>query len=224
MSIRVLIADDHPALIRGVRAVLEAAGDMTVAGEAHSPSALLELLRHVECDILVMDYLMTHDDHRGERDGLYLLQAVRRSYPSLPIVILTMLTGIGFAEAVLKLGANAILSKRDPIDALPEMLSLVLDGAFMVRAPMGVSPRDAVGIRRRSARPDGGRALLSKLSVREVEVVRLLTLGHSLQEVALFVNRSAKTISNQKRSAMHKLGLHNDMALARFVLETDGGE
>lgn len=225
MAIRVLIADDHPALIRGVRAVLESAGGITVAGEAHSPGALIELLRDVECDILVMDYLMTHDDHRGERDGLYLLRAVRRSYPALPIVIFTMLTGAGFAETVLKLGANAILCKRDPIDALPKMLGLVLGGDLVVRSPMGATPRDTVAaVRRRSRRLDCEKGPFRKLSMREVEVVRLLTRGHSLQEVALFVNRSAKTISNQKRSAMHKLGLSNDMALARFVLDMEGSE
>lgn len=221
MSIRVLIADDHPALIRGVRAVLEAGG-MTVAGEAHSPDALIELLRHVECDILVMDYLMTHDDHRGERDGLYLLRAVRRSYPALPIVILTMLTGAGFAEVMLNLGANAIMCKRDPIDALPGMLGLVLGGDLLVRSPMGATSRDAgVTAQRPLRKADGASALLNTLSEREVEVLRLLTLGHSLQEVARCVNRSAKTISNQKRSAMHKLGLSNDMALARFFFDMD---
>lgn len=222
MSIRVLIADDHPALIRGVRAVLEAAGGMTVAGEAHSPDALIELLRHVDCDILLMDYLMTYDDQRGERDGLYLLRAVRRRYPALPIVIFTMLTGTRFAEAVLNVGANGILCKRDPIDTLPEMLGLVLGGDLVIRSPMGGAPRDSSAVmRQQSQRSDDVNALSSKLSVREVEVVRLLTSGHSLQEVAHFVNRSAKTISNQKRSAMHKLGLSNDMALARFVWDMD---
>jgi DNA-binding NarL/FixJ family response regulator len=116
------------------------------------------------------------------------------------------------------------MCKRDPIDALPEMLGLVLSGDLTVRSPMGVMSCDvATTALRCNGQSDRATALLGKLSVKEAEVVRLLTLGHSLQEVARYVNRSAKTISNQKRSAMHKLGLSNDMALARFVLQMDLG-
>ena len=220
MAIRVLIADDHPAVIQGVRAVLTATGDITVAGEAHSPAALIRLLQDVECDILLMDYLMTHDDMRGERDGFYLLRAVRRDYPVLPIVIFTMLSGAVLTNAVLGVGANAVLCKRDPIDLLPAMLGLILDGNLLVRSPHSDVPcHSPMPLHWRPPLPETDCARLNTLSSREREVVRLLVSGQSLQEIAFFLKRSAKTISNQKRSAMLKLGLSSDIALARVAFD-----
>lgn len=219
MTLRVVLADDHPALILGMRVVLEAGGDMCVTGEAHTPEALLDTLGRVECDVLVMDYSMPDDEDRGGRDGLPLLRAVRERHPALPIVVFTMLRGTGLTDLVIGAGANGVLCKRDPIERLPGMLSLVAAGHTLVHpvsAPGAAHGRaDGTGGEERWARRWPA---LRRLSPRETEVVRLLVAGRSLREVAACLNRSAKTISNQKRSAMHKLGLRSDIDLARFAI------
>ncbi|MGI4861980.1 MAG: response regulator [Janthinobacterium lividum] len=220
MTMRVVLADDHPALILGMRTVLEANGRTHVTGEAHTPEALLDTLRRVECDVLVMDYSMPDEAERGGRDGVYLLRTVRGRYPTLPIVVFTMLRGAGLVDLVIGAGANGVLCKRDPIEQLPGMLGLVMAGHTLVHPASAQCLRagwsaavgeDAMGSPRRPS--------LRRLSPRETEVVRLLIAGRSLREVAACLNRSAKTISNQKRSAMHKLGLRNDIDLARFAID-----
>ncbi|MCY0389762.1 response regulator transcription factor [Robbsia sp. Bb-Pol-6] len=218
MTMRVVLADDHPALILGMRAVLEADGKTRVTGEAGTPEDLLETLRRVECDVLVMDYSMPDDEERGGRDGLCLLRAVRGGYPTLPIVVFTMLRGAGLVDLVIGAGANGVLCKRDPIERLPGMLRLVAAGHTLVHPVpvkhMRTGRSDTPGERGSPRCPS-----LRRLSPRETEVVRLLVAGRSLREVATCLNRSAKTISHQKRSAMHKLGLRNDIDLARFAID-----
>jgi len=220
MTLRVVLADDHPALILGMRTVLEAGGKVRVTGEAHTPEALLDTLRRVECDVLVMDYSMPDAEERSGRDGLCLLRTVRGRYPTLPIVVFTMLRGAVLVDLVIGAGANGVLCKRDPIEQLPGMLSLVAAGhtlvhpasAHCMRAGRPGAPED-------EPRQSPRRPSLLRLSPREMEVVRLLAAGRTQREVAACLNRSAKTISHQKRSAMHKLGLRNDIDLARFAID-----
>lgn len=224
MPIRVVLADDHPTLLLGVRTVLEATGAMTVAAEARSPDALIETLGRVACDVLVMDYLMPDDERTTQsttesttgRDGLYLLRVVRRTYPALPIVVFTMLKEARLMASVIRLGANAVLCKSEPIDILPKTLRLVMSGHLLMR------PTEATGENvpfSRFPRPSENQCLSSCLSRREAEVIRMLLSGQSLQQVARHFDRSAKTISNQKRSAMQKLGVGNDIELARLAAE-----
>ncbi len=248
MPIRVVLADDHPTLLLGVRTVLEATGAMIVAAEAHSPEALIDALSRITCDILVMDYLMpddacategpariaansatkdeTKDGTKGaadsttesttRRDGLYLLRAVRRTYPRLPIVVFTMLKEARVVDSVIRLGAKAVLCKTDPIDLLPKTLRLVLSGHLLMRPRASHAGNGPIS---RFPRTSENQSFVGRLSRREAAVVRMLLSGQSLQEVARHFERSAKTISNQKRSAMQKLGVSNDIELARLAAE-----
>lgn len=244
MPIRVILADDHPTLLLGIRTVLEATGAMTVVAEARSPEALIGALDRVACDALVMDYLMPSDEctvadaidspiedeteGSGEsarssvangmtgRDGLYLLRLVRRTYPALPIVVFTMLKEARLLAAVIRSGANAVLCKSDPIDMLPKTLRLVMSGHLLMRPQATGAALVPVSC---FSLPSENQCLSGGLSRREAEVLRMLLTGQSLQEVARLLGRSAKTISNQKRSAMQKLGVDNDIALARLATE-----
>ncbi|MGI4984337.1 MAG: response regulator [Janthinobacterium lividum] len=220
MTLRVVLADDHPALILGMRTVLEAGGKTHVTGEAHTPEALLDMLHRVECDVLVMDYSMPDEEERGGRDGLCLLRTVRGRYPTLPIVVFTMLRGAGLVDLMIGAGANGVLCKRDPIEQLPGMLELVAAGHTLVHpAPAHCMRAGRPGAPEDEPRHSPRHPSLRWLSPREIEVIRLLVAGRSLREVAACLNRSAKTISHQKRSAMHKLGLRNDIDLARFAID-----
>src|SRR5688572_6708180 len=87
-SLRIILADDHPIFLIGLRVVLEQNNGAKVIAQASNPDELLEILRRVEADVLVTDFMMPDEHHN---DGLRLLHRIRRDFPELPIIVVTML-------------------------------------------------------------------------------------------------------------------------------------
>lgn len=105
--LRIVLADDHPIFLIGLRAVLERDDRLSIVGEANSPQALGELLQHCACDVLVTDFMMPAEP---QADGLRLIEQLRRHHPALPIVVVTMLNNAGLFHAILALGVMGLLS------------------------------------------------------------------------------------------------------------------
>ncbi|MFL1501235.1 response regulator [Pseudomonas sp. O64] len=205
--LRIVLADDHPIFLIGLRAVLERDERLTIVGEASSPEALAELLRQCACDVLVTDFMMPAAPHA---DGLRLIEQVRRHYPALPIVVVTMLNNAGLFHAILELGVMGLLSKASLADELPQAIRHVRQRrryvAHAIRQALNLGGDDRVHS-------------LDALSPRELEVIRLLAGGLTVGEIAAHLHRSKQTVSAQKVSAMRKLGLNNDAALFIYVQE-----
>lgn len=211
--IRVMVADDEPMVIEGLRSIIGKANRMTLVGVATSPEELFAALGSAYCDILVLDYLVSKDGVLTEPDGLYLLRQLRISHPGMRVILYTDFARPDVEESAALLGADAVLSKHDGVEVLVNTIKLVIDGCVQIRpGPHHAALRGSAESVRRSS--------LTRLSPRETEVVRLLAHGRSLREVAACLERSAKTISNQKRSAMLKLGLRSDIDLLRFALDS----
>ncbi|QLG91546.1 response regulator transcription factor [Pseudomonas yamanorum] len=202
--LRIVLADDHPIFLIGLRAVLERDAQVSIVGEASSPQALTELLQYCTCDVLVTDFMMPAEP---QADGLRLIEQLRRHYPSLPIVVVTMLNNAGLFHSILELGVMGLLSKASLADELPEAIRQVR----LQRCYVAHTIRQALSF----AGEVGPDRLQSQeqLSPRELEVIRLLAAGLTVGEIAANLNRSKQTVSTQKVSAMRKLGLSNDAAL-----------
>ena len=100
MKKRVIVADDHPIIRAGVRMLLEDSTDTEIVAEADSPEALLSTLRATPADLLITDFSMPSDQ---EVDGLALIRRIRRDFPDLPIIVLTMMSsasGTGVRQAM----------------------------------------------------------------------------------------------------------------------------
>ena len=111
MKLRVVLADDHPFVLLGVRAVLAEAGGIEVVGEASSPGALFQMLSALPCDVVVTDLTMPGGPDDAE-DGLLLLRRLRRDWPSLHIVVLTSITNVAILRAVMNAGVTAMLTNE----------------------------------------------------------------------------------------------------------------
>lgn len=209
MTLRVVLADDHPFVLLGARVSLATHADIVVVGEAGGPTALLDLLRATPCDVLVTDLTMPEADG-STADGLCLLNRVRRSWPSMRIVVLTGLTNAAVLRSILAEGVTGILNKIEPMDEL----AVAIRRAACGRAYLGKSILDAIAV-------TGGDAPTSvqqrRLSPREAEVVRLFTAGQSISGIARTLERDVRTVSRQKRDAMVKLGVNNDAGLFIYV-------
>ncbi|NAS94840.1 DNA-binding response regulator [Pseudomonas syringae pv. actinidifoliorum] len=209
--LRVIVADDHPIFLIGLRVVLEQDDLAHVVAEAGNPDALLQALASHACDVLVTDFMMPVE---RQNDGLRLLQRVRRDFPVLPVIVVTTLSNAGLFQSMLDLGVRGLLSKASLAGELPAAVKGALRGEIFVA--------DSVRRVLREAQQYGPDALLAaeRLSPRELEVLRLLSAGHTVGQIAAQLNRSKQTVSAQKVSAMRKLGLANDAALFIYLQES----
>ncbi|RQT22019.1 response regulator transcription factor [Burkholderia cepacia] len=203
--IRIVIADDHPAIVIGARYELSSTNTVTVVATAHNSTELMEALASHPCDVLVSDYAMPGSDYG---DGLALFTAVLKRHPGLKIVVMTMMENAVALRALINLGIACIVSKSD----LPNHLTMAIHAAYTSGRYLSPSMDKIL----RNSGSVSGKA--PALSVREVEVIRLFASGLSVNEIADKLNRSKKTISTQKSSAMQKLGIERDVDLVRYAI------
>ncbi|MCY1404705.1 Transcriptional regulatory protein RcsB [compost metagenome] len=203
-ALRIVLADDHPIFRIGLRAVLEQIPQVTVVGEAGSPLELMAQLQASDCNALVTDFMMPV---RQQNDGLKLLEQIRRHYPDLPILVVTMLNNAGLFRAMLALGVAGVMSKASLANELPQAIGQLQRGKrFLPDSVQRLLLNDG------DVHPDQA-LTLGPLSPKELEVMRLLAGGHTVGQIAALLNRSKQTVSSQKVSAMRKLGVVNDAAL-----------
>ncbi|NOK48071.1 response regulator [Burkholderia thailandensis] len=208
MSVQVLIADDHPLVLLGVRHMLAGVGDVSIVGEAHDPAGLLALLAATPCDIVITDFAMPE---QPAADGLAMLSAIRDGHPSVRVIVLTMLDNPVLMHTMRQAGALAVLSKRGDLDELPRAVAAVCQGRAFVGTHAGAA--SGLAMRATDAPP--------QLSPREIEVVRLCATGMTMTDIANRYGRSIKTVSTHKHNAMGKLGLRSDVDL--FMYATENG-
>ncbi|SDG77444.1 two component transcriptional regulator, LuxR family [Paraburkholderia phenazinium] len=200
------MADDHACVRLGVRHLLESEPYLSVVGEASDTQTLAELLDTCPCDVVVSDIGMPDID--GLSNATPILRRVLRHAPHPRVVVLTMICHPPTLSGLLHLGVSAIVDKRDTVDALPDAINAAVAG----RNYLSVSVQAAFAETGSFPRPRAG-----ILSAREWEVFCLYIQGRSISEIAVLLNRSGKTISTQKRSAMRKLGLDSETALIKYA-------
>lgn len=202
---RIVISDDHPVVLMGLKASLREYGhDLSVVGEARNGQMLLETLAHTPCDLLITDFSMPADQEGY--DGLSLLQMLRDRYPDMPILVLTMLRNPALVQTMIGVGVRGVVDKM----AIAKELVLAIDTIRAGRSYLSERMRRQIA----GMYPNGDEPVVSR---REVEVIRLLAQGLTVSEIARRLERSVKTISQQKRDAMRKLNLESDKQLYDYA-------
>ncbi|QAU22983.1 response regulator transcription factor [Dyella sp. M7H15-1] len=208
-SLRVVLADDHPAMIAGIEHSLSAVGTIQLTGTAGNSTELLRILDTDCCDVLVSDYSMPGNEHG---DGIALFSFIQRHYPSIKLVVLTMLDNPAVLGALQSQGILCIVSKADAVSHLVPAIYAAATGGAYYSPIVEKSRRTHDRVRRDKNAPQ----LLSK---REIEVLRLYASGLTVNEIAERVSRSKKTISTHKARVMQKLGIERDVDLLRYAIE-----
>ncbi|MCD9086087.1 response regulator transcription factor [Stenotrophomonas sp. SY1] len=211
MSTTVVIADDHPIVLAGIRELIAGDPRFELVGQAQSPSALVELTRALAPDIVISDYNMPGNDPHG--DGIKLISHLHRHFPDSKVLILTMISNPSIIGAMYRAGASGVVRKSGDLKELSIALSTLLN--HRIHCPPGWNGR-VHPLHGGSTSPS-----LSRLSPREFEVIRLFVNGQNVRDIAKHLNRSSKTVSTQKVSAMRKLGTQSDQELISFCLESD---
>ncbi|MDF7681153.1 response regulator transcription factor RcsB [Enterobacteriaceae bacterium ESL0689] len=200
----VIIADDHPIVLFGIRKSLEQIDSVNIVGEFEDSTSLITHLPQSTAEVLITDLSMPGDKYG---DGIMLIKYIRRHFPHLSIIILTMNNNPAILSTILNLNINGLVLKQGAATDLPKALAALRKGKKFV--PQSVLRM----LEKISANGHGDK----HLSPKESEVLRLFAEGFLVTEIAKKLNRSIKTISSQKKSAMMKLGVENDIALLNYL-------
>jgi two-component system, NarL family, captular synthesis response regulator RcsB len=209
LKIRIVVADDHPFVLLGIKSTFSMDEALNIVGEASSVASLLSVLGTTPCDVLVTDFAMPEQCSQAD-DGLRLIRRVRRDWPDIRIVVLTSMSNVAILRSILTAGATSLLNKVETM----EELAAAVRFAGVGRRYLSTSIVAALAV---AGAETDALAAGPRLSPREIEVVRLFASGLSITEIARSLDRDVRTISRQKRDAMGKLGVQNDPGLFAFA-------
>jgi DNA-binding NarL/FixJ family response regulator len=199
--IRILLVDDHQLLRAGLRSRLEGERDIVVAGEAHSAESAVLMARKVQPDLVLLDLLLPR------RSGYDAIPELAVAAPSAKILIVSSLTAPSAVRRALSAGADGYLPKRASDRDLLAAIRLIAEGSGYVDPDLGA----------KLVNPDGSPAL-QPLSERERDIVHLLALGYTNQEIARKLFISVRTVDTHRAHIMQKLGLDTRAELVMFAL------
>jgi DNA-binding NarL/FixJ family response regulator len=205
--IRVILADDHAVVRRGVRQILAEAEDIQVSGEARDFGELTALMRTVECDVLVLDISMPG------KNGIEALKVLRERNPRLQVIVLSMFPEDQYAVRALKAGAAGYVSKEGAPENLVEAIRHAARGKKYVTPAVALALAERIDERERSELPH------ETLSDREYETLRLIAAGKRLSEIAEILALSPKTVSVYRARLLEKMKLRNNAELTRYAVK-----
>jgi two-component system capsular synthesis response regulator RcsB len=209
VNLRIILADDHPFVILGIRAALEMHAGVTVVDEATNPLTLIERLRSTPCDVLVTDLAMPEHSFAID-DGLNLVRRIRTGWPQLRVVVMTTLANAAILRAIVSDGAVSMVGKAESMDELWQAILAARHGeTYLGRSIIEAlaQPQD----------PECEQPPAPRLTGKQAAVVRLLVSGQSISDIAAVLGCDRRTVTRQKREAMAKLGVTNDPGLFSYV-------
>ena len=205
MPIRVILADDHALVRQGFRRILDDEADITVVGEAGGGAEAIELDRQLDPDVVVLDMAMP------EIDGLHAAIEILRARPGRPILILSMYDDAQYVRNALAAGVRGyILKNALEVDLIRAVRELAEGRRFL-------SPELAAAVERTSADEDADDPF-TQLSARELQVLRLVALGRSNEEIATLLGVSANTVAVHRTNLMARLGVHKAAELVLIAV------
>ena len=208
-QISVLLADDHTVVRQGLRALLEAEGDIKIVGEAANGRQAVDLAKKMLPDVVLMDLAMP------VLNGLEATRQVRKNIPSAKVLVLTSYDDDEYVQQIVKAGASGYLIKQTAANDLLEALRAVQQGNNFY------SPAIARRLRQRGRettehRPSESRA--NDLTPRETEVLQLIAEGLPNKQIAAQLEISVKTVEKHRQQVMNKLNIHHIAGLTRYSM------
>lgn len=208
METRVIVADDHTLFRVGLIRMLGSFAGIRIVAEAADAAGVMAAIAQEDAELIILDLSMPG------ANGVSLIDAVHRTKPNLPILILTMHDEPALTKQALRAGASGYVTKNADPEALAEAVTRVSQGARYV-AP-GIAESLAFDFSE-----DGGERKQA-LTAREFEILRLIAQeGLSLKEIADRLGLSPKTITSHKANLMLKLGIANNVELIRYVVDNN---
>jgi DNA-binding NarL/FixJ family response regulator len=197
-----MLVDDHPVMRKALRAVIDAQPDLTVAGEAESGAAALELVEHVRPDVVLMDGSMPG------MTGMETTRQLKQLHPVLKIIGITLYQESTYLEEMIAMGVSGYILKTAAPSVLIEALHIVAAG--------GTYFDSSVARRHPAAAPEA--STTAELSAEELTVAKLVAEGQTNDEIASTLNAPISVVAKRRVAAMEKLGLRTRAELVQLAL------
>lgn len=204
--IRVLICDDHPIVLEGLRQIIEDTPDMKVSGKASNSQEVVQAFARRNCDVVILDLTMPG------RNGLDSLKELKKERPSVPVLILSMHPEEQFAVRTLKAGADGYLTKESAPEKLIEAIRKVYEGGKYLS--MDLAEQLAIEIQKGPNRNSH-----EILSDREFQVLRLLAKGKTITDIAADLAISVKTVSTYRSRILEKINIKTNVEMTHYAIQ-----
>ena len=201
---KVLIVDDHAVVRRGLQQIVADESDTWQATEAGNATQAMHLIRQSKWDAIVLDLTMP------DKNGLDLLVDIKKDFPRLPCLMLSMHPEDQFALRALKLGAAGYLTKETAPEELLNALRKVVGGGRYVSQTLA----EKLAFPEAAERPRP-----ELLSDREFQVLKKIAAGRTLSEIATQLDLSVKTVSTYRARVLSKMKMRNNTELTHYVIQ-----
>jgi DNA-binding NarL/FixJ family response regulator len=204
--IKILIADDHAIVREGLKQIVAEEKDMLVAGEAGNANEMFDLLKKEKFAIIILDISMPG------RSGLEALKFLRKNYPEVPTLILSMFSEEQYGLRALKAGAAGYLKKVSAPTELVSAIRKIVNGGKYINQSLAEKLADEYDSDREERMHD-------KLSDREYQIMCLIASGKSAEEIALDLSISINTVYSYRNRILEKMHLKSNVELTQYVLQ-----
>jgi len=210
-AIRVAIADDHILFRTGVKTALSMKKDIKMVAEADNGMQLLTLLKHVQPDVILLDIQMP------VMDGITTLPEIKKLYPEVKVVMLTMHNDHSMISKLMELGANAYLTKNSDSEVIYEAVKTVFQQEYYFNTLTNKALIDGLRVKRQTENPMPTDA---KLTDKEVTILKLMCEEKSTKEIADMVDLSPRTVEAIRDKLKTKTGAKSMAGLVMFAVKT----
>ena len=207
-KIRIVLADDHPIVLDGLRNLIRAEPDFELVGEAASGLSALKIVREQRPDVAVLDISMP------ELNGIVLSRRLNGEMPGLRLLVLTLHEDRAYLNQALEAGVRGYVLKRSAVENLVQAIRAVLVGGLYIDPAIVGRVFESKQINKRLAARKG---VAPALTDREADVLKMAALGFTNKEIASRLDVGVKSIETYKARGLEKLGLKTRAELVRYA-------
>lgn len=206
---RIVLAEDHALVREGIKKILEDFDDLQVVGEVGDALQLLELLKTLPVDMVVLDISMPG------MPGIVAAKEIKRRYPQVRVLILTMHKKKEYLNDAIAAGADGYLLKEDVARELGSAIDKIRRGTIYI-SPLLSNELTSLFVQSRRVVPETPE---EPLTPREIEIIKLIAEGKSSREIAAELFLSFRTIQNHRTRIMRKLSLKKNTDLVKYAIQ-----
>jgi two-component system, NarL family, response regulator NreC len=208
-NIRILLAEDHQTVREGIKMIINAENDMTVIGEANNGREAVKLVEELNPDVVMMDISMP------ELNGLIATAKLKRTHPEIKVLALTRHTDDAYLQELLQAGVNGYLLKQSASAELLRAIRIVFMGGNYLDTQITGKVINTFNEKKLKLR---GETRGEKLTERESEILRHISLGYSNREIGEKMDISIKTVEAHKANALKKLNISSRREIMSYAI------